>query len=62
MHEDSTMAKWTGEKTIRQILRREAAGLPLSPGGSREGVESKLQMAGSRVVYARDVRSGRPYE
>ncbi|HUW83234.1 MAG TPA: hypothetical protein VMZ31_10600 [Phycisphaerae bacterium] len=56
------MAKWTGEKTIRQILRREAAGLPLSPGGSREGVESKLQMAGSRVVYARDVRSGRPYE
>ena len=43
------MAKWTREKIIREILRREAAGLPLSLGGSREGLESKLYQAGSRV-------------
>ncbi|MGB2985970.1 MAG: hypothetical protein WBE26_08810 [Phycisphaerae bacterium] len=49
MHEDSTLAKWTREKIIREILRREAAGLPLSLGGSKRGVESNLYQAGSRV-------------
>ena len=43
------MAKWTREKIIREILRREAAGLPLFLGASRERVESKLYQAGSRV-------------
>lgn len=42
------MAKWTREEIIRQILRREAAGLPLTTGGEN-GVESTLYQAGSRV-------------
>jgi len=42
------MGKWTREEIIRQILRREAAGLPLTPGGDN-GVESTLYQAGSRV-------------
>jgi hypothetical protein len=43
------MAKWSRERIIREILRREAAGLPLSLGGSKDGVDSKLYKAGSRV-------------
>jgi len=43
------MAKWTREKIIREILRRESAGLSLSLGSSREGDDSKLYQAGSRV-------------
>jgi hypothetical protein len=42
------MVKWTREQIIRQILRREAAGLPLTPGGEN-GVESTLYQAGSRI-------------
>lgn len=41
------MAKWTREEIIRQILHREAAGLPLTPGGET-GVESPLYQAASR--------------
>lgn len=43
------MAKWTREKIIREILRREAEGLPLALGGSRDGIESKMYQAGSRI-------------
>jgi hypothetical protein len=43
------MGKWTREMIIREILRREAVGLPLSLGGSKKGVESKLYKAGSRI-------------
>lgn len=42
------MVKWTREQIIRQILRREAAGLPLTPGGEN-GVESPLYQAGTRI-------------
>ena len=48
MREDSDMAKWTRERIIRDILRREAAGLPLNLGG-KQAVESALYQAGSRV-------------
>ncbi len=43
------MVKWTREMIIREILRREVAGLPLFLGGSRTGVESRLYQAGSRI-------------
>jgi len=46
---NSAMAKWTREKIIREILRREAEGLPLSLGSSRMGGDSKLYQAGSRI-------------
>ncbi len=42
------MVKWTREQIIRQILRRESAGLPLTPGGEN-GVESMLYQAGTRI-------------
>jgi len=42
------MAKWTRERIIRDILRREAAGLPLNLGG-KQAVEPALYQAGSRV-------------
>jgi hypothetical protein len=48
MREDSDMAKWTRERIIREILRREAAGLPLNLGG-KQAVEPALYQAGSRV-------------
>lgn len=40
--------KWTREQIIRQILRRESAGRPLSTGGE-DGVEHTLYQAGSRI-------------
>lgn len=40
--------KWTREQIIRQILRRETAGRPLSTGGE-DGVEHTLYQAGSRI-------------
>jgi hypothetical protein len=40
--------KWTREQIIRAILKREAAGLPLSTGGD-QGVDSTLYQAGARV-------------
>lgn len=40
--------KWTREQIIRQILRRESAGRPLSTGGV-DGVEHTLYQAGSRI-------------
>jgi len=40
--------KWTREQIIRQILRRESAGLPLNTGGEN-GVEHTLYQAGSRI-------------
>jgi hypothetical protein len=46
---NNAMAKWTREKIIREILRREAEGLPLALGGSRDGIESKMYQAGSRI-------------
>jgi hypothetical protein len=42
------MAKWTRERIIREILRRDATGLSLALGGTR-GVESTLYRAGLRV-------------
>lgn len=43
------MAKWTREKIIREILRREAAGLPLALGNRPESVDDRLYAAGSRI-------------
>lgn len=43
------MAKWTREKIIREILRREAAGLPLALGKRLESVDDRLYAAGSRI-------------
>ena len=43
------MAKWSREKIIREILRREAAGLPLALSKCRDGVDAKLYQAGSRI-------------
>lgn len=42
------MVKWTREQIIREILRREKAGLSMTPSGE-SGVESSLYQAGSRV-------------
>ena len=42
------MNKWTREQIVREILRREAQALPLTP-GSEEGVESSLYQAAARV-------------
>jgi hypothetical protein len=42
------MAKWTREKIIREILRRESADLPLDVGGA-DPVECSLYQAASRV-------------
>lgn len=42
------MAKWSRERIIREILRREAAGLSLDLGGV-DPVQSSLYHAGSRV-------------
>jgi len=42
------MAKWTREQIIRNILRREAAGLPLTPARGK-GVEPALYAAGARI-------------
>jgi hypothetical protein len=42
------MAKWTREKIIREILRREAAGQPLDV-GRRDPVECSLYQAAARV-------------
>ncbi len=42
------MIKWTREQIIRQILRRESGGLPLTPSGET-GVESNLYQAGRRI-------------
>lgn len=42
------MVKWTRERIIREILRREAAGLPLNLGGEQP-VGQALYQAGSRV-------------
>ena len=42
------MVKWTREHIIREILRREAAGLPLNLGGEQP-VGQALYQAGSRV-------------
>jgi len=42
------MAKWTREKIIREILRRESAGQPLDVGG-RDPVEYSLYNAAARV-------------
>lgn len=47
MRRDSGMAKWTREQIVREILRREAAGLPLNLAGE-QGVDSSLYRAGSR--------------
>jgi hypothetical protein len=43
------MATWTREKIIREILRREAADLPLSLGKHPDSVETKLYSAASRI-------------
>lgn len=43
------MAKWTREHVIREILRREAANLPLSLKHGWQGVDSKLYRAAARV-------------
>lgn len=40
--------KWTREQIIRAILKREAAGLPLSTGRG-QGVDAALYQAGARV-------------
>src|SRR5688572_16646527 len=42
------MSKWTREEIVREILRRDSAGLPLTLGGGR-GVGSMLYQAGSRI-------------
>ena len=42
------MAKCTRERIIREILRREASGLPLDLGGA-DPVRSSLYQAASRV-------------
>ena len=42
------MVKWTREQIIREILRREAAGLPLTL-GSKQGVPNAFYQASSRV-------------
>lgn len=42
------MAKWTRERIIREILRRDATGLSLNLGGT-QGVESTLYRAGARI-------------
>lgn len=42
------MAKWTREKIIREILRRESAGQPLDV-GRRDPVECSLYKAAARV-------------
>jgi hypothetical protein len=43
------VASWTRKEIIREILRREAAGLSLALGRSREGSDSRLYQAGSRI-------------
>lgn len=43
------MVKWTREKIIREILRRETAGLPLSLGKCPQSVDARLYAAGSRI-------------
>ena len=40
--------KWTREEIVRQILQREAAGLPLTQGGAN-GVEQPLYQAAVRI-------------
>lgn len=42
------MVTWTREEIIRQILHREAAGLPLKTTG-KDGVDSSLYQAASRI-------------
>jgi hypothetical protein len=41
-------SKWTREQIIREILRRESTGLPLTPGGE-QGVEFALYQAAARI-------------
>ncbi|MGD0464539.1 MAG: hypothetical protein ABSB74_18795, partial [Tepidisphaeraceae bacterium] len=48
MPEDSAMAKWTREMIIRDILRRESAGLSLIP-SAYHGADQALYQAGSRI-------------
>lgn len=48
---DSTMAKWSRERIIREILRREASGLSLDLGASFPTSEARLRRG----------RSDRPY-
>jgi hypothetical protein len=45
---DSTMAKWTREQIIRDILQLESAGLPLTP-NAEQGVNQALYQAASRM-------------
>ncbi len=40
--------KWSRDKIIREILRRESAGLPLTAGGG-SGVENKMYQAATRI-------------
>jgi hypothetical protein len=42
------MNKWTREQIVREILRREAEALPLTP-SSEQGVESSLYLAAARI-------------
>jgi hypothetical protein len=42
------MAKWSREQIIREILRRESAGLPFTVGGE-DGVNNALYQASSRI-------------
>lgn len=42
------MAKWTRERIIRELLRREAEGLKLHV-SRKEGIESSLYQAGTRM-------------
>lgn len=49
MREDEAMPKWTRDRIIRDILRREADGLPLASAGGKAGVDYALYRAASRM-------------
>ena len=44
------MVKWTREQIIREILRREVAGLSLTA-GKKAGVDSTLYQAAAREAW-----------
>lgn len=43
------MSKWTRERIVRDILRREAAGLPLTSARVEHGVEPAMYQAATRI-------------
>ena len=43
------MAKWTRENIIREILRREAANLPLHLRHDLQGIDPRLYRAAARI-------------